>query len=447
MRNLVIVGLLIIGLCGTAAGPFAQCSSVCLDKKGQLLLGNNADWFCGDGMVVVNKRHVVKRGFWYANRPDWTWTSRYGSITVNMEGREFPIRGMNEAGLAIVEMSLPATQYPPSDSLPFLGVGQWIQYQLDNSATVKEVIASETVVRIPPEESQSHFLICDSSGSIACIEWLEGKLTVHTDTSLPIPALVNSTYESCITNGDDPSGRFRKIADMLAAYDTAQTTDGVGYVFSILQQVANEYYPPFLTQWRVLYDVRAMRCYWKTITNSLVRYVDFKDFDFTCQTDVEVLDINSADTGHVRTAFVPYTIAFNRDMVTRTYTLYNQYSYLIGRQYSEDTINGIINFPDSTFCEAGVITRIPRSSMTGGCRVYVLPKSTSVHIVLPEPVSNRIAISLFDIRGRAIASGVENTAKPVQIWIIWELPIITRGIYYCKIIAGENSYVRPLIIQ
>ena len=293
MRNRTIIGLLIIGLGGACAQSYG-CSSVCLDKKGQLLLGNNLDWICGDGMVVVNKRHVVKRGFWYANRPDWTWTSKYGSITVNLEGREFPARGMNEAGLAIVEMSLPETQYPASDSLPYLSVGQWIQYQLDKSATVEEVIASDMAVRIPPEEYRSHFLVCDSSGAIAVIEWLGGQLTVHTDSTLLIPALVNSTYESCITNGDDPSGRFRRIDDMLTAFDTAQATDGVGYVFSILQQVANEYYPPYLTRWRVVYDVRAKRFYWKTILNSQVRYVDFKNFDFSCQTEVEALDINSA---------------------------------------------------------------------------------------------------------------------------------------------------------
>ena len=223
-RKYGIAGLIIIGLTGVFASSYA-CSSVCLNKKGQLILGNNMDWILGDGMVVVNKRNVVKRGFWYENKPDWKWTSKYGSITLTMEGREFPIRGMNEAGLVIVEMMLAETQHPPAGSLPVLSGSQWIQYQLDNSATVKEVIASDTVLRIEPTDwagMASHFLICDKSGTIACIEWLQGKMTVYTGDKLPIPAMVNSTYESCITSGDDPSGRFKRIADMYAAYDTAQ---------------------------------------------------------------------------------------------------------------------------------------------------------------------------------------------------------------------------------
>jgi choloylglycine hydrolase len=352
MRKHGIIVLTIIGLTGAFADTYG-CSSVCLDKNGQLILGSTVDWILGDGMVVVNKRHVVKRGFWYKNNPDWTWTSKYGSITLTMEGREFPIRGMNERGLVVVEMMLAETRHPAAGRLPVLSGSQWIQYQLDTSATVKEVIASDRVVRIEPTDwagMASHFLICDKSGTIAGIEWLAGKMTVYTGDKLPIPAMVNSTYESCTTNGDDPSGRFKTIAQMYAAYDAAQTRDGASYVFSILEAVADKLSPPFATKWRMAFDVRAMRLYWKTAENTRLRYVDFKDFDFSCRTDVEVLDINSSDTGNVRTAFVPYTVAFNRDLVTRTYSLYDQYSDYIGRRYSQETIDGIIAFPESTIC-------------------------------------------------------------------------------------------------
>ncbi len=354
IRKYGIIVLIIIALSGVFADIYG-CSSVCLNKKGHLILGNNMDWISGDGMVVVNKRNIVKRGFWYENKPDWTWTSKYGSITFNTEGREFPIRGMNEAGLVVVEMMLSETKHPSPGGLPVLCGSQWIQYQLDTCATVEEVIASDKVVRIEPtdwEGMASHFLICDSNGTVAGIEWLEGKLTVYTGSTLPIPAMVNSTYESCITNGNDPSGRFKPIADLYAAYDTAKDSNGVSYIFSILQ-AAELFSPPFQTRWSMAYDVHARRLYWKTMSNSQLRYFDFKDFDFSCQTDVEVLDINGAGTGNVRAAFVPYTIDFNRDFVTRIYSLYNQYSDFIGKSYSQDTIDGIIAYPESTICDDG----------------------------------------------------------------------------------------------
>jgi len=261
---------------------------------------------------------------------------------------------MNEAGLAIVELMLSETQHPSSGGLPVLCGSQWIQYQLDTSATVEEVLASDKVVRIEPtdwEGMASHFLVCDKSGTVVAIEWLEGKRTVYTDVTLPIPALVNSAYESCITTGDDRSGRFKSLADLYKAYDTAQSSDGVSYVFSILQ-AANLYSPPFETRWSMAFDVRAMRITWKTMSNNKLRYVDFKDFEFSCKTDVEVLDVNDGDTGNVRAAFVPYTIDFNRRFVTRIYALYNQHSDLLGKEYSQERIDGIIAYPETTICAA-----------------------------------------------------------------------------------------------
>ena len=352
MQKYCIIVLIIIALTGSIADIYG-CSSVCLNKKGHLILANNMDWISGDGMVVVNKRNVTKRGFWYENKPDWTWTSRYGSITFNTEGREFPIRGMNEAGLVIVEMSLSETKHPSADGLPVLSGSQWIQYQLDTSATLEEVIASDKVVRIEPtdwEGMAGHFLICDSNGTVAAIEWLDGELTVYTGDSLPIPAMVNSAYEACLADGDDVSGRFKPMADLYAAYDTAETSDGVSYIFTILQ-AAEVYSQTFQTRWSMAYDVKNMRIYWKTMSNSELRHVDLKDFDFSCKTDVEVLDINKGRTGNVRDAFTPYTVDFNREQVTRIYALYNQYSDFIGKEYSQDTIDGIIAYPETTIYE------------------------------------------------------------------------------------------------
>lgn len=351
MRNYGIFVVIVIAMSGVFADIYG-CSAVCLNKKGYLILGNNMDWITGEGMVVVNKRHVKKRGFWYKNEPDWTWTSKYGSISFNTEGREFPIRGMNEAGLAITELMLTETRHPESGDLPVLCGSQWIQYQLDMSATVEDVLASDKVVRIEStdwEGMASHFLVCDKSGAVVAIEWLDGVRTVYTDEAFPIPALVNSAYAACLETGNDHSGRFKPISDLYKAYDTAENSDGVDYVFNMLDAV-NVYSPPFETQWSLAFDVKASRITWKTRSNDKLRYVDFKDFDFSCLTDVMVMDINHGDAGNVSSEFVPYTVEFNRKFVTRIYELYNEYSDYLGSEYSQERINGIIAFPDTTIC-------------------------------------------------------------------------------------------------
>ena len=65
------------------------------------------------------------------------------------------------------------------------------------------------------------------------------------------------------------------------------------------------------------------------------------------------MDINEGDTGNVRAAFVAYTIELNRKFVTRIYSLYNEYSDFIGKTYSQETIDAIIAFPESTVCNVG----------------------------------------------------------------------------------------------
>lgn len=330
------------------------CSTVCLDKNGQLILGNNMDWILGDGMVVINKRNVVKSGFWYTNQPAWTWTSKYGSVSLSTEGREFPIRGMNEAGLVVVEMMLSETEHPPAGGLPVLSGSQWIQYQLDTSATVDDVLASDKTVRIEATDwagMGSHFLICDKSGKIAGIEWLGGKRIIYTGDKLPIPVMVNSAYASCLADQDDLSGRFKPMADMYAAYDATKTSNAVSYVFAMLDTAADKLPPPMATRWRMAFDVPALRMYWKTSENSQLRYLDLKDFDFSCGTDVLVLDINSPGSGNARAAFVPYTSDFNRRLVERTYGIYNQHSPILGKSYSQEMIQGIIAYPETTLCK------------------------------------------------------------------------------------------------
>ena len=128
-------------LCLSLSQTFA-CTTFCLKKNGEVLFGKNYDWMIGDGLVFVNKRGVAK----VSNEGNLTnpakWVSKYGSVTFSQYGRENPSGGMNEAGLVIELMWLDETQYPKVDARPTVGTLEWIQYQLDSSATVEEVIAN-----------------------------------------------------------------------------------------------------------------------------------------------------------------------------------------------------------------------------------------------------------------------------------------------------------------
>ena len=130
------------------------CTTFCLDKGNQLVVGSNLDWFIDDGLVIVNKRNVSKTALlpteWAEGKPA-SWISKFGSVTFNLAGLEIPFGGMNEAGLVVTTMMLEATEYPEPDSRPSLFAGQWKQYQLDNFSTVEEVLASDSQIRISPK--------------------------------------------------------------------------------------------------------------------------------------------------------------------------------------------------------------------------------------------------------------------------------------------------------
>jgi len=147
MRSLVI-SIFLIFLVPQISRP---CTTFFFNHNGHAVFGKNYDWHIERGLVFINKRGVSKpvaRDIEKDPGPFAHWTSKYGSLTFNQFGREFPTGGINEAGLVVELMSLMGTRYPTPDDRLAITELQWIQYQLDNSSKVKQVIASDSQIRI-----------------------------------------------------------------------------------------------------------------------------------------------------------------------------------------------------------------------------------------------------------------------------------------------------------
>lgn len=99
-------------------------------------------------LLMVNKRDVRKMSVVQPPNKPATWKSRFGSVTFNQYGREFPTGGINEAGLVVELMWLDGTKYPAEDSRPAVGGLEWIQYHLDVSANVEELLKNAQSMRI-----------------------------------------------------------------------------------------------------------------------------------------------------------------------------------------------------------------------------------------------------------------------------------------------------------
>jgi len=326
--------------------PASACTTFCLRDGGRIVFGKNYDWAVGDGLLVVNKRGVSRKADAEGDPKPASWTSKYGSVTFNQYGRDFPSGGMNEKGLTIELMWLAGSRYPAADARPAVDVLQWIQYNLDNHATVAEVLKSDKALRIAGDVP-IHYLVADRQGQVATVEFLDGRMVAHTGDELPVAALANSTYAESLragrTEGPSSLARFGRAARRVESFK-ARGTDAVDYAFETLDQVAQ----PGYTQWSIVYEVDRGRVHFRTRDRRKIRSLDLKDVDFSCSTPVRVLDLDAdgADTeGDVARRLVPYTLEINRELVTAAF---RKTSFLAGVPKAE--IERVARYPESAVC-------------------------------------------------------------------------------------------------
>jgi len=281
------------------------CSTVLLRREELLLLGHNLDESVDfAGFVCVNKRDVYKVGSTWQDLRTYTkhlphslsWISKYGSITWSSQGRDLPDAGINEAGLAIEEMSLAGHHYPLNVIRPRLFQMQWIQYHLDRFSTVEEVIQSAS--------------------------YIHNKIVVHTGPNMPVAALCNAHYSEELNRLKQYKGfggrkkidlknkkkhpRFVRAAHMLRDYDSEAHGSAVDYVFAILENLGGS-----MTRRSYVVDMQNGAVYFRTGSHPQIRHFSMHAFDFTSDTPVQVLGLNTSDTGDVTDAFRDYTFLEN----------------------------------------------------------------------------------------------------------------------------------------
>jgi penicillin V acylase-like amidase (Ntn superfamily) len=309
-----------------------SCSTFFLQKKSHPFVAKSYDWKFEDGLVVVNKRNVIKKAL--TSDQQMEWVSKYGSITFVQEGRDFPLGGMNETGLVVELMWLNDTAYPLPDSRKTIGELQWIQYQLDTASTVEEVVASDKILRIDADsKAKIHFLAADSKGHVATVEFIDGRMVAHYGEELITPVLTNDSYQKSVQLLKEYKGfggskeaspksfesidRFVRIATLLQKFSSNGQFAKISDAFDILANVSNfeKVTGKSTMQWNIVYDIKAKEIQFFTVNYRDVRTIRMNAFDFDGNTDVEVLDMQSKLPGDVSNAFMPYTYERNRKLI------------------------------------------------------------------------------------------------------------------------------------
>jgi choloylglycine hydrolase len=122
-------------------------------------LAKNFDWTFRDGIIIKNLRGTNKIAYHTHTGEPAQWTSKFGSVTFNQNGKEMPYGGMNEKGLVVEMLWLEQTKYNINETKSYLNELEWIQYQLDNFETVQQVIDHLTDLKIYPIKGKNslHF--------------------------------------------------------------------------------------------------------------------------------------------------------------------------------------------------------------------------------------------------------------------------------------------------
>ena len=299
------------------------CSTFKLQKGAELLYGHNLNQpgMTVPGMIFINKRGVFKTGRSFSemftkerlNPSGLSWISRYGSITFSAFGREFPDGGINEAGIYIWEMS-DDTAYPKNDKLPKLEQMNWMQYILDNCATLDDALAAACEIEI--DGWGWHYFLGDARGDCAAVEFIQGEVVVHRGETMPVPGLFNEPYAREIELSryfkgfgglyepdldDNKVPRLVKTAVMIRDYDPAQ--DAVEYGLRMLRQLTVNEEP----KWSVLIDVVRKNVYFKTMANPEIKSFSFRDIDFSNQGPVLALNMDQKQGGDVGRSLRPAT--------------------------------------------------------------------------------------------------------------------------------------------
>jgi penicillin V acylase-like amidase (Ntn superfamily) len=334
------------------------CTTFVLKDSNNVVLGFSFDFHIGSHCIYVNKRNVERNRFLLLAEKAVKWVSKYGSITYNLLGKDWPHSGMNEAGLVVQCLGAQdeGAKYPHPDNRSPIDESGWIQYQLDNSASVEDVIKNMQKIRISNRSlGETHFLIGDKMGNAIVIDYVNGETKTYTGDDLPYPITANDTYPHMLNYLKQHKGyggkrelkfrpdasviRFVYVANKIKEYKGQQKI--IDYTFDILENLRQ---PQDGTRYQTVYDITNLSIYYNVSSDfGKIKTIHFKEFNFDCDTPALMTEIQSDKSGNIRDAFYNYDSKINKCVVLNTAEKFIDY-------IPEVVITNITKYADKQTC-------------------------------------------------------------------------------------------------
>ncbi|MCV0429376.1 MAG: linear amide C-N hydrolase [Roseibium sp.] len=276
-----------LGVCALSVFTFSAalaCSTVVFRNQQVPLLAYNFDFEATDaGFLLINPSGASKRSVMDGNPA--SWSSRFGSVTVNQIGPGMPAAGMNSKGLVVSLMWNEEADYARHNSAPVLSELEFIQRLLDTSGSVTEALSWIDEVSIQGFVP-IHYFLFDASGDAAILTPGEAKLIVHRGEDLPVPVLTNTSYQKALEHLKKPSGSGVKSGDRgsLARFRIAATAlqasveVNSSQAFDVLEDLATS-----STRWRIVFNPVDKQINLRIGSAAESLTLDLTATDFSCQ--------------------------------------------------------------------------------------------------------------------------------------------------------------------
>lgn len=284
------------------------CTSMVVRQPEVALLASNLDWSNRDvGQLILHPRYEFRQvealpaGF-----SPMSWTSRYGSMVIHEQPSaqvktHASIAGMNERGLAGAVLLVKDGEFGKQVDKPTLRGSLWLQYVLDNYASVDEVLEQLPEYQVIPDEwlhqpMKIHLLVADSLGGQAVIEYQHGEPVIYTQDTMPVPVLSNHAYANNLERlkdyhsfggqlpipGEfDALSRFVRAAVALKSLPKPLKEDEkIGYTFQALSYSEQGLGARSTTYINLVMDLHSKTLYFRTMHDAELRYVRVHDVRF-----------------------------------------------------------------------------------------------------------------------------------------------------------------------
>ncbi len=266
------------------------------------------------------------------------WTSKYGSV-ISSFYNVGSVDGINEAGLAGNVLYLVESDYgdAKASGKPLISVGAWMQYVLDNYATVQEAVdalSKEPFAIVAPvlpngHAGAGHLSLADKTGDSAIFEYIGGKLNIHHSPKYTVMTnsppfdqqLAISTYWDSVGGTNFLPGtsraadRFARMSWMLNAVAPGlNESSATAEVMSLIRAISvplgiQDPKSPNIasTRWRTAADLNAKRYFFDSVHAPSVFWVDLDKLDLKPGAPSLKLDLQGDPilSGEVSQAFKP----------------------------------------------------------------------------------------------------------------------------------------------